>query len=92
MNARLDFDANLNFTRTLNPAYQVREEDAVAILIHDRDPWNRFDAVVDAVVQARGDLALTDVEALATHYKRSLAQRARWMLAEHMKETNHVSR
>ena len=23
----------------------------------------------------------------ATHYKRSLAQRARWMLAEHLKET-----
>lgn len=87
MNARLDFDANLNFTRTLNPAYQVREEDAVAILIHDRDPWTRFDAVVDAVVQARGDLASSDGEALATHYKRSIAQRARWMLAEHMKET-----
>lgn len=92
MNARLDFDANLNFTRTLNPAYQVRDEDAAAILITDPEPWTRFDAVVDAVVQARGNLALKDVEALATHYKRSLAQRARWMLAEHMKETNHVSR
>ena len=85
MNARLDFDANLNFTRTLNPAYQVREEDAVAILIHDRDPWNRFDAVVDAV-EARIEQAIYDGHVEATHYKRSLAQRARWMLAEHMKE------
>lgn len=32
-------------------------------------------------------VAASSVDALATHYKRSIAQRARWMLAEHLKET-----
>ncbi len=46
--------------------------------------------VVANTTRPRAEQATKEGGELATHMKRSLAQRARWMLAEHLKETTHV--
>lgn len=52
--------------------------------------WAVYDARCEGVIQLRAGLAKADADTLATHYKRSIAQRARWALEEWKKERGRL--